>query len=95
MRALSIAVTAAMTIAVIGPLWAQVPPSGSPLPRPADAYAAQRYPFPGVTPEDAYREGLINRWQLEQYQGPTPQALQGPSPNGGKGSQSGGGGGGM
>ena len=93
MRALSIGVTAALAVAVTGPVWAQISPSGAPQPRPADAYPAQRYPSPGVTPEDAYREGLINRWQLEQHQGPTPQALQGPSPNGGKGSESGGGGG--
>ena len=73
MRHLLVGVMAAATIAVVGPLWAQVP--------------AQRYPFPGVSPEDAYRDGLINRWQLEQYEGPTPQALQGPNPSGNKGSQ--------
>lgn len=86
-------ITAVMTIAVIEPVSAQVPAPGAPQPSPAAAYPVQRYPFPSVTPEDAYREGLINRWQLEQHQGPTPQALQGPSANGGKGSQSGGGGG--
>ena len=95
MRFALIGVTAAITVAAIGPAWAQVTPSGAPQPWRAGASPAQGYPFPSVTPEDAYREGLINRWQLEQYQGPTPQALQGPSPNGGKGSQSGGGGGGM
>ena len=42
----------------------------------------QAYPFPAPTPRDAYREGLINRWELEQYEGPMPQALQGPSPDG-------------
>ena len=93
MRHLLIGVAAAAVIAVIGPLWAQVlaqvPPS------PAAAYPAQRYPFPAPTPEDAYRQGLINRWQLEQYQGPTAQALQGPSVNGGSKEGSGGGGGGM
>jgi hypothetical protein len=93
MRALSIGVMAVITMAVIEPVSAQVLLPGAPQPSPAAAYPVQRYPFPSVTPEDAYREGLINRWQLEQYQGPTPQALQGPSPNGGKGSQSGGGGG--
>jgi hypothetical protein len=35
-----------------------------------------------VTPNDAYKEGLINRWELERWEGPTPQALQGPSPDG-------------
>jgi len=94
MRVLAIGVTAVITMAVIEPVSAQVLlPPGAPQPSPAAAYPVQHYPFPSVTPEDAYREGLINRWQLEQYQGPTPQALQGPSPNGGKGSQSGGGGG--
>ena len=86
MRHLLIGVTAAATIAVIGPVWAQVAPQ----PWPAAAYAAQRYPFPSTTPEDAYRDGLINRWQLEQYEGPLPQALQGPNVDGNKGSQGGG-----
>ena len=87
MSHLLIGVTAAATIAVIGPASAQILPPGAPQPSPPAVYAAQRYPFPDVTPEDAYRNGLINRWQLEQYQGPTPQALQGPSVDGGKGSQ--------
>ena len=34
-------------------------------------------------PWDAYRQGLVNRWELEQLQGPVPQALQGPSRTGG------------
>ena len=90
MRHLLIGVTAAATIAVIGPAWAQVlAPAAQPTWPPA-AYAAQRYPFPAPTPEDAYRQGLINRWQLEQYEGPLPQAMQGPSPDGEKGSQDGG-----
>src|SRR5580692_9640459 len=67
MRHLLIGVTAAATIAVIGPASAQVLPNGAPQPSPPAVYAAQRYPFPDVTPEDAYRNGLINRWQLEQY----------------------------
>jgi hypothetical protein len=28
---------------------------------------------------------LINRWELERLEGPTPQALQGPSPDGNRG----------
>jgi hypothetical protein len=88
MRHLLIGATAAASIAVIGPVLAQVPAPTAPaaaVPYAAQRYpfAAQRYPFAAPTPDDAYREGLINRWQLEQYQGPTPQALQGPSPNGG------------
>ena len=47
----------------------------------------QSYPFPAPTPEDAYRAGLINRWQLEQLAGPLPQALQGPSVNGDRGGE--------
>jgi hypothetical protein len=86
MRHLLIGVTAVATIAIIGPVWAQVPPPVTTQATwPPDAYAAQRYPFPSTTPEDAYRAGLINRWQLEQYEGPTPQALQGPSVDGGNG----------
>jgi hypothetical protein len=85
----------AIILTISGPLWAQVPPPGTPQPSPSAAFTGQRYPFPAPTPEDAYREGLINRWQLEQYQGPTPQALQGPSPNGGNRESGSGGGGGM
>lgn len=81
MRHFLIGVAAAAIIAVIGPVWAQAPQ-----PWPPAAYPAQRYPFPSVTPEDAYREGLINRLELEHYEGPTPQALQGPSVDGSKGS---------
>ena len=69
-------------IVVIGPLSAQVPSPGRlsrawPQPTPA-----QRYPFLSVTPEDAYRDRPINRWQLEQYAKAAPQALQGLSSNG-------------
>ena len=88
MRHLFIGATAAATIAIIGPVRAQVSP---PLAlQPPAAYLAQRYPFPAPTPEDAYKQGLINRWELERYEGPTPQALQGPSVDGAKGSQGGG-----
>jgi hypothetical protein len=87
MRQLLIGVTAA--IAVVGPVSAQAPPPG-----PGQSLAAQPYPIPGGNFEDAYRIGLINRWELERYQGPTPQALQGPSANGDRGRGTGGGGGG-
>jgi hypothetical protein len=85
MRDLLIGVTAAATIAVIGPAWAQVPSPGAAQPRPPAAYPTPRYPFPGLAPEDAYKEGLINRWELERFEGPTPQALQGPSVDGSRG----------
>ena len=94
MRHLLTGVTAVATIAItiIDPAWAQVPPpAAAQATLPPAAYAAQRYPFPSTTPEDAYRAGLINRWQLEQYEGPTPQAMQGPSPDGGNRLGSGGG----
>jgi hypothetical protein len=51
------------------------------------------YPFPAPTPRDAYREGLINRWKLEQLEGPLPAAMQGPSPDGTRGGDGGGSGG--
>ena len=89
MRHLLIGFTAAATIAVIGPVSAQVPPPGAPQPLPSAAYAAQRYPFPGATPDDAYKDGLINRWEFERYTGPIPQALQGPSVNGDRGREGG------
>jgi len=95
LRHLLIGVTAAASIAVIGPAWAQLPSPGAPQSwRGGAAYPVQRYPFPAPTPQDAYRQGLINRWQLEQYEGPTPQALQGPSPDGGNRESGGAGGGG-
>ena len=86
MRHLLIGITAAITIATIGPVWAQVAPS-APQQRslPAAYPRPYRYPFPGLAPEDAYRARLINRWELEQVEGPTPQALQGPSVDGGNG----------
>jgi len=81
MRYFLIGATAAMSIAVIGPVWAQAYPPRTPQAGPPAAYPGpvQRYPFPGVAPTDAYRQGLINRWELERFEGPTPQALQGPS----------------
>jgi hypothetical protein len=85
MRHLLMGVTAALSIAVIdpnwGPAWAQVPPPAAPPAAYPYAYQ-QRYPFPATTPTDAYRRGLINRLQLEQLEGPLPQALQGPSVDG-------------
>lgn len=80
MRHLLLGVAAA--VAVINPASAQAPFSGPP------AYAgapAWRYAAP--TPDDAYRQGLINRWELEHIEGPVPQALQGPNVNGSKGMQ--------
>ena len=71
----------AMTAAVVIPVWAQAPAQRSSAP-----YADPNgYRLVAPTPEDAYREGLIDRGQLEQLTGPTPQALQGPSPNGYRG----------
>ncbi len=74
-------VVVAMAFA-ISPAWAQTPaPPSGPWPQAPypDPYS---YRLVAPTPEDAYRQGLINRWELEQLEGPTPQALQGPSPNG-------------
>lgn len=85
-----IGIAAAITIAAIGQVWAQVPP---PAPQQAQSAALAAYPFNAPTPRDAYRDGLINRWELEQLTGPEPQALQGPSVDGNHGGDSGGGGG--
>jgi hypothetical protein len=75
---------AVITLAVVSPVEAQAPSSpGGP---PAGPGAYQSYPFAALPPWDAYRQGLINRWELEQLQGAIPQALQGPSPNGRGGS---------
>ena len=87
MRYPLIGITAAMAV-IITPVWAQVPPPGTyqpPLPTVSypDPYG---YRFGAPTASDAYRQGLINRWELEQLEGPTPQALQGPSPDGSRSS---------
>ena len=84
----TLAVTGAL---IISPVQAQIAsPAAAPSQWPPAAYYGygnvyQPYPFPAPTPRDAYREGLINRWQLEQLEGPLPPALQGPSPDGGRG----------
>jgi hypothetical protein len=76
MRRLSIGLAAAATMAYIAPVGAQVAPWPP---------AAVRYPFPAPTPEDAYRQGIINRFELEHFEGLLPQALQGPSVDGSRG----------
>ena len=87
---------AAIAANIITPVRAQVPAPGAAPPQwpPAANYGYgnvyQPYPFPAPTPRDAYRDGLINRWQLEQLEGPLPPALQGPSPDGGRGGGRGG-----
>jgi hypothetical protein len=68
----------------VSPAQAQAPSATPPQwPWPQQAFIPGAYPFPGIPPSDAYKQGLINRWELERFEGPTPQALQGPSPNGG------------
>jgi hypothetical protein len=83
MKHLLIGIMVAMALAIIGPAGAQVPLPAQPQWPPAAYPGTYQYPFPGITPRDAYRQQLINRWELEQFEGPTPQALQGPSPDGG------------
>lgn len=81
MKYLAIGIAAAITIAATGPGWAQLAP---PMVQQAQ-YAPPGwpgYPLNAVTPEDAYRQHLINRWEYEQLTGPLPPALQGPSANG-------------
>ena len=80
---------AGAVVSILNPARAQAPSPAVPSqwPGPQTAYAGsstnQPYPFPALTPSDAYRQGLINRMELERWEGPTPQALQGPSPDGG------------
>jgi hypothetical protein len=80
------------TAAIIGPVWAQAPSPGTYQPQwPTASYPnAYDYPLLAPTPRDAYRDGTINRWQFEQFEGPLPPALQGPSPDGGRGGGRGG-----
>src|SRR5215204_4385813 len=94
MRHILIGVTLGVTVATtLSSVQAQVPSPAAAPQWPPPAYSGstyQPYPFPALTPWDAYRQGLINRWELEQFAGPTPQALQGPSPDGSRGGESGG-----
>jgi hypothetical protein len=92
MKHLLIGITTAIAVAATGQVLAQVPAPGPqqaqwapPAPAPA------LYPLNAPTPRDAYRQGLINRWELEQLTGPEPQALQGPSVDGERGDSDGGG----
>jgi hypothetical protein len=90
MRHLLMHATLAVTVAtVITPVQAQIPSVAVAPPQlPPAAYSGgtyQSYPFPAPTPEDAYRTGLINRWEYEQFAGPLPQALRGPSVDGTRG----------
>ena len=85
MKRLLIGVALVVAPAIIAPVRAQAPPWPAPAP---PQWAAANYPdLPAYrsaapTPSDAYREGLINRYELERLEGPLPAALQGPSPNG-------------
>jgi hypothetical protein len=78
---------AGAAVGIFSPAQAQAPsPYVAQWQWPQTAYAGAYQPyyyFAAPTPSDAYRQGLINRWELEQFEGPTPQALQGPSPDGG------------
>lgn len=78
----------AAVFSVISPIQAQVPYSGSSRPPPPYLSAGPDVSGWGAiapTPDDAYRDGLINRYDLERAEGPLPPALQGPSVNGTKG----------
>ena len=88
MKHLLIGITAAITVAAIGQVWAQLP---APVTQQAQWAPPAPYPFNAPTPRDAYRQGLINRWELERLTGPEPQALQGPSVDGERGDSDGGG----
>jgi hypothetical protein len=74
MRHLSMRVALAIAgAAIISPVQAQIAPQIAAVPQwpPAANYGYgnvyQPYPFPAPTPEDAYRDGTINRWQLERH----------------------------
>ena len=86
MRYLLIGVASVLAV-ITGPVRAQAPPPPTgtyqaQLPQAAYPNPTPYYRFNAPTAEDAYRDGLINRWQYEKIDGPLPQALQGPSPNG-------------
>ena len=89
MRHLLVGVIGAVTLLMVSPVGAQAPSPAitGQSQRLAPAVYADPYGYRqnALTPTDAYRQGLINRWELERLEGPTPQALQGPSPDGSKG----------
>jgi hypothetical protein len=88
----TLAITAAT---IINPVQAQIPPAAVAPPQwPQTAYSGstyQPYLFTAPTPRDAYREGTLSRWELEQLEGPQPQALQGPPVDSSRGGEGGGG----
>jgi hypothetical protein len=89
---IAVVITLAIIIS-IGPVWAQALLPVQPQSPPAPSYGyplnapSYSYPLNALTPNDAYKQGLINRWELEQLVGPTPPALQGPSPDGTRGAE--------
>lgn len=91
MKYLSLVGAAAMAVIIdsgwVGSGRAQALPPGTYRSQQAAAPYSDPYSYRLVapTPVDAYRTGLINRWELERLEGPMPQALQGPSPDGSKG----------
>src|SRR5689334_16316903 len=82
------AMLAVTAVTIVSPVQAQIAsPAAAPAPWPPAAYSGSSFPyqFPAPTPEDAYKEGLINRWNYEQLVGPLPAAMQGPRPDGSRG----------
>lgn len=80
-RLLMAAALVVATGAAAGSVQAQVPQmAAAPQQSVAPPYSARAYPsYPfALTPEDAYRDGLITRWEYERAAGPLPQALLGP-----------------
>jgi hypothetical protein len=76
---------------LVSPVYAQFQsPAAPPPPLWPPPQVASGYPFAAPTPADAYRDGLINRWEYERYE-PLPEALQGPPANGTRGGDGGGG----
>ena len=92
-HSLMCAMWAATAAVIAGPVLAQVPPQTAALPpQPSPpAYSGRVYPsYPfALTPEDAYRDGSITRWEYERAAGPLPQALQGPPVDGNRGGDGG------
>ena len=85
MRRFLISIAAIAVLAIIKPVVAQQAPPPVPA-QPQWPAAGYVYPYRinAATPMDAYRQGLITRWELERLEGPMPQALQGPSVDGSK-----------
>ena len=85
MKRYVLGIAAVAALAAVGQVRAQAPSPWTSQPQLAARPDIGSYPLNAATPDDAYKQGLINRWEYERLEGPLPQAFQGPSANGARG----------